>query len=422
MRTTLTPKILPKAFNGFLYSNKWYNLGSCKIEDPDIHLNKQKIHRLQNRFDKKVSKDRFGYEMITLSFQDSESYFKFLYTPTVQNFEKTDYKVSCLEELYVFVEKFLECGKAYNIRYCEAFVSAYKPTHQNIFYDFGLEPHGYVPSWNYNQKTGKFEDCILFNWFEGEISKDIQLLEEGKELVEMLGFCYSDETDFNPVNDLPVNDLILSEPVSFRERLVNKNSNSTIIKPTIMTGLVLYLLLLFGGLGTANMQGYQITTHAISKLGSLEVTHLPILFDLSSILGGFTTILFYYSFTKRIESQLHHKKYNISEILRYTMIIGIIGSLGIIMVGIFSVDRDCGLCHTISSVFAFGGFTLSLLIFGVVILQLDTKIPKSMGVPGMLPILAFILQCIFASPLLEWILLLSIIFALIPLFMWFVFH
>ena len=68
----------------------------------------------------------------------------------------------------------------------EVFVSAYKPDHQKIFLEAGLSPRGYIPSWNYNQKKNVFEDCILFNKFEGKIDKNIQLIPEGKELLNSL--------------------------------------------------------------------------------------------------------------------------------------------------------------------------------------------------------------------------------------------
>jgi hypothetical protein len=414
MRSKKVPKILPEAFNGFLYSDKLYNLGSCKIKDPkNLRLDWQKIDRLQTNLKKEVVKDRFGYETITFSFRDSQSYFEFLYTPTVQNFEKTRYHVSCLEELYVFVQEFLECGKCYHIRYCEAFVSAYKPYHQKIFSSFGLTPRGYIPSWHYNQETDTFEDCLLFNWYNGKVSSNIQLLEEGQELVEMLGIQYADTV--SPVSNVSVSH-------SSQPTIKSKKDLSNLVKPTIMTGLILYLLLLFGGLGTANLDGYCITTHAISGLGSFEVTELPLLFDVSSMIGGSTTMLFYYYLTKRLNHQLFNQHPFSNYLLQYTMLSGILGSLGIILVGVFSVDRACGLCHSISSVIAFGGFTISLLLFGLIIIHFETSIPKGWGIPGLLPTLAFISQCIFATPLIEWILLLSIIIALIPLFLWLVFR
>ena len=75
----------------------------------------------------------------------TESYFKFLYTPQVQNFEKTEYSVNNLEELYVFVQDFKKLARLLKVRYCEAFISAYDVEHQSIFYNAGLNPRGYIP-------------------------------------------------------------------------------------------------------------------------------------------------------------------------------------------------------------------------------------------------------------------------------------
>ena len=120
------------------------------------------------------------------SLSSSDSFLEFLYSPQVNNFEKIKYKVSKIEELYVFVQELIKLRKELNIRYCEVFVSAYKPSHQEIFYKAGLIPRGYIPSWNYNQVEGLFEDNILLNWFKGQISEDIQLIDEGKKLLDKL--------------------------------------------------------------------------------------------------------------------------------------------------------------------------------------------------------------------------------------------
>ena len=76
----------------------------------------------------------------------------------------------------------------FNIRYVESFISAYEVEHQQIFYNAGLRPRGYVPSWSYNEDTKRFEDYIVFNNFQGNLSSNIQLIDEGKKLVNYLGF------------------------------------------------------------------------------------------------------------------------------------------------------------------------------------------------------------------------------------------
>ncbi len=413
MRSKETPKILPEALNGFLYSDKRYNLGSYKIKHIDnLKLNKYKIRFLQRFLRKSISTDRFGYENIKFSFEDSDSYFEFLYTPTVQNFEKTHYKVDCLEELYIFIREFLNYGKELDIRYCEAFISAYEPSHQKLFHDFGLHPHGYIPSWKYNQNTEIFEDCILFNWFEGGISEDIQLLQEGQELVDMLGIRYSFEPKIVPKQ------ISNTKPMSFKEKVSSILNSTKFVKSTIIAGYLIYFLLLFGGFGNANLNGYRITTHTISELGSLGTTQLPFLFDLSSVIGGSTSILFYYYLFKRLKVLVPHNNIIYPHLFRSATIIGIVGSFGIIFVGIFSLDRAFGSCHNISSIFAFGGFTISLLLVGIIIIKFDTEIPRMIGSFGIMPLITLILQFLIPIPLLEWMLLLSILSSIMPIVGW----
>lgn len=187
-RTKQTPEIIPEVKDCFDYSNDRYELGPAKIIAPDIKLDSFKVSCIKKKIIKEVVKDKYGYEEVKITFKDSDSYFKFLYTPTVKNFEKTFYKINNFEELFVLVQEFKNYAKELNIHYYEVFVSAYEPEHQKIFLDSELSPRGYVPSWKYNQEKDVFEDCILFNYFEGEIDGNIQLIPEGEELIRCLNF------------------------------------------------------------------------------------------------------------------------------------------------------------------------------------------------------------------------------------------
>ncbi|MFX1327506.1 MAG: hypothetical protein ACFE91_05105 [Promethearchaeota archaeon] len=406
MRSKEIPKILPDAINGFLYSDRRYNLDSYSIYNSNnLNLNECKIKELRKSLSKSISKDKFGYETIKFSFTNSDSYFEFLYTPTVQNFEKTQYKINYLEELYIFAKEFLKFGKKYKIRYCEAFISAYKPTHQKIFYNLGLSPRGYVPSWKYNEKTGRFEDCILFNWYEGEIN-NIELLDEGKRLLDILGIQYTYEKHVGSKQE--------SKKIPLKESNSNKWNEKVTIKSCLMTGLISYLFLLFSSLGIASLGDYKILTHTISELGSIQSTKIPFLFDLSSILGGITTILLNFYLFKRIKLNTTQNLL-MSNMNRYRMVSGLLGSIGIIFVGFFNLDRACGLCHSLFCFLAFGGFICSLLVQGIMIFQNEIEIPKSVGLTSIVPLIVFIFHCFFPFPLLEWILLFSIISALLPL-------
>ena len=188
LRVKNIPQIIPEALNCFKYSTSKYSLGNFQSENPKLNLDKNEIIKSQSRLKRKISTDKYGYHYFKLSLLGTDSYFKFLYTPQVQNFEKTKYQVENTEQLFVFIQDFKMLAQAFNIRYFEAFVPAYDIEHQKLFLNSGMLPRGYIPSWNFNQNKRKFEDHILFNSFKGDVNKNIQLIEEGKELLRYLNF------------------------------------------------------------------------------------------------------------------------------------------------------------------------------------------------------------------------------------------
>ena len=180
------PQILQEVINCFLYSNNRYNLGVFQTMDPRLNLDEGKCARLERNLIRKNSKEKHGYEHIRLILKNSDSYFQFLYTPQVKNLEKTVYEVNSLEELQVFLKEFIKISKELKIRYLECFVSSYNPEHQKMFLNAGLTPRGYVPSWRYVERLNLYEDQILFNRYEGSIDEDIQLINEGQQLLDAL--------------------------------------------------------------------------------------------------------------------------------------------------------------------------------------------------------------------------------------------
>lgn len=421
-RSRRIPKILSQVEECYLYSDKRYKLGDYGIENPDIKLNRKKISQMKRNFIKSTKKDKFGYETIKFSIIGTKSYFQFLHTPQVQNFEKTKYRVNNLEELYVFVQEFIKCGKELGIRYCEAFISAYKPTHQKIFSDAGLSPRGYVPSWVYNKVRKNFEDHILFNYYKGQISDDIQLISEGQELLQVL--------EFESTNDISGETKQGIEKVPLFYTLKKYASDvwdfPKTIKSCLMIGVLVYLSLLFGSVIVANLfgsVGYTILNHTISQLGSSTTTPVPLIFDSACVIGGITSILLYCYLSKRIEVLSFKRSKKIELVSKYQkcgLIIGILGSVGIMFIGVFSLDRagPQGVWHSLFTIVAFGGYILSLSTFGILIFKFSVEIPKILGINGLIPVISLILYCIFTTQIFEWILLISILSSLFPIFCW----
>ena len=184
-RELQTPLLIRNALDSFLHCDNLYNLGKFQLVSPDVDLDYEKIAMMQKRFRKDVIKDKYGYQYFQFFISGTKSYFSFLYTPSIKNLEKTKYQVNSPEELYVYLEEFLKVIKENHVRYSEVFVSALRPEHQQLFYEFGFRARGYVPCWNFKKEDKSFEDFVVFNYFEGQVPK-AALLPVGQELVDML--------------------------------------------------------------------------------------------------------------------------------------------------------------------------------------------------------------------------------------------
>ncbi|MHA1149375.1 MAG: hypothetical protein ACTSR8_14155 [Promethearchaeota archaeon] len=180
------PQIILEAESVYKFSNERYHLGEYSLIKPKIEIDSKKLVEIKNKLIVDIHEDKYGYQTYILSLKGIKSYLKFLYTPQVQNFEKTEYSVNSLEELFVFAQEFIRIGRKLKIRYCEIFISAYEPEHQQIFNDVGLTPRGYIPSWKYCNSINLFEDHILFNFFKGKIDEKIHIIKEAKILLRVL--------------------------------------------------------------------------------------------------------------------------------------------------------------------------------------------------------------------------------------------
>jgi hypothetical protein len=189
MRTNKNPILIKSALRCFRYSNDLYNLGNFEIADPKYNLERSKIMKLKKRFFKEVIKDEYGYENVKFFIEGTNSSFTFIHTTHLKNFEKAKYHVSSLEELFIFLQELKESMKHFDIRYCELFVSAYRPEFQQMLYNEGFRARGYIPCWYYDKEKNEFEDAIAFNYYKGDL-EPINLLPEGQKLVKMLNFNY----------------------------------------------------------------------------------------------------------------------------------------------------------------------------------------------------------------------------------------
>ncbi len=218
-----------------------------------------------------------------------------------------------------------------------------------------------------------------------------------------------------------------------RAKLYNFVTNFNVVKICAMGVMIGYIFLLIIGVIIAALldpDGYTIWNNWISDLGSRNHTPAPYLYDIACIIAGSMTIpLTYYMENllaplpqKTKLGEQHHSRLRF-RLSSYAFLFNIIGNFGYIGVGIFSADRDYDVLsvlgqgpHGMMSYLAFGGFTLGAFFMGWLIVLYDTKIPKILGIYGIFgPLTVSILNLIDSTPLLEWMLLFSILIWIISL-------
>jgi len=187
----------------------------------------------------------------------------------------------------------------------------------------------------------------------------------------------------------------------------------------VLVGYVTILIVSVILAAISDPDGYTIWGNWISDLGSYNHTAFPYLYDIACILAGVLTVPFTFYLEKYLAPEGSSRmRYRLAS---YGWLIGLIGSLGYVFVGVFSEDRAFPVAalgtnlHMLFSGVAFGGFTLSAICYGLIITCYETKIPKALGVYGIFgPAIVMILNA-FGMPLLEWMLLFSILAWIIPL-------
>ena len=218
-----------------------------------------------------------------------------------------------------------------------------------------------------------------------------------------------------------------------RARFYNFVTNHNVVKHSAMIVMIGYISLLIIGVIIAALldpDGYTIWDNWISDLGSFDHTPAPILYDIACIIAVSMTIplTFYLEqllapLPNRVNLSKQHYSRLRFRLSSFAFLFSIIGNLGYIGVGIFSAERDYESLsilgegpHGIMSYLAFGGFTFGAFFMGWLIVLYSTKIPKILGIYGISgPLTVSILNLIDSTPLLEWLLLFSILIWIIPI-------
>ncbi len=202
-------------------------------------------------------------------------------------------------------------------------------------------------------------------------------------------------------------------------KIFDKLTDYTFVRRCIFALLIFYYPLIIISIILASFlgpNGYSIQTNYISDLGSRTHTPTPIIHNLSCIIGGILLIPFSCYIVKILISTIKNQEESrkITQ-LRYwlgipALLFSIMGNLTYVGVGIINIDLNMNPIHYMLAGLAFTGFIVGGILIGLLILLFDCKISKLLGLYALLvPIILFVIFLNTGMPLIEWLLLFSII-------------
>ncbi|MFX0179118.1 MAG: hypothetical protein ACFE78_02960 [Candidatus Hodarchaeota archaeon] len=220
------------------------------------------------------------------------------------------------------------------------------------------------------------------------------------------------------------------------KNVYNKIVKEQTIKICIYASLLIFLPGLLIAVLIAFFFGansYSIIDNYISDLGSIRHTPAPLVLDTIAMVTGILIVPIFFYLAKIILSNNKEIIFNSNEsILRrifyvYIDINGFIGlfslitaSIGLFGIGLFSEDRTTELgLHIAFSGIVFGGLAIGALFNGIAIALKKTIFPRFLGIymvigPGTATILFMLHPESVTLQFLEWIMLFSAFFWLIP--------
>ncbi|TXT63154.1 MAG: membrane protein of unknown function [Promethearchaeota archaeon] len=147
---------------------------------------------------------------------------------------------------------------------------------------------------------------------------------------------------------------------------------------------------------------YSPLYHLISHMASAEFTPAPFLFDIGCILTGILSFpISLYIFNNLKEKTNEEFKEESPKSFKFVMylilISGILGDIGFIGIGLYSIDRNYWNIHFIFAGFLFVGYYLSAFLVGILVLFSKIKINKHIGFYGLISsTVLFLILAIFS--------------------------
>lgn len=176
-------------------------------------------------------------------------------------------------------------------------------------------------------------------------------------------------------------------------------------------GCASYLVLLALNVLLSLFFGFSLTSNYISDLGSKNFIPFPYIHNLICVFGGVVSLPINFFVRKKLQIAYKNSKHS-ALFAEFGLVLGVIGNIGYIFLGVFSLDRagPGDIYHSIISSISFVGYIFSIFFFSLnIVLSHNCKL-KQLGLFGLVvPASLLFLYCVISIPLIEWFLLSSIL-------------
>ena len=176
-----------------------------------------------------------------------------------------------------------------------------------------------------------------------------------------------------------------------------------------------YILLLILNILLSSFFGFSLIRNYISDLGSKKFIPFPYIHDLICVFGGVVSLPVNFFVRKKLRIVYKSSKHSVL-FAEFGVVLGIIGNVGYVFLGVFSLDRagPGDIYHGVIAFISFGGYIFSIFFFSLNIVLSHKCRLKHLGLFGLIvPTALLFTYCAITVPLIEWLLLSSILLFLL---------
>ena len=178
-----------------------------------------------------------------------------------------------------------------------------------------------------------------------------------------------------------------------------------------------YIALLVVNVLFSSFFGFSLVINYISDLGSRNFIPFPFFHDFVCVFGGIVSLPVNFFVRQKLKVVYKSSKHSIL-FVECGVTMGIIGNIGYIFLGVFSLDRagPGQLFHGLTALISFSGYVFSIFFYSLNIFLSHKCKLKNLGAFGMIvPGSLMVLYFVFSIPVIEWSLLCSILVFLVLL-------